>query len=77
MFERSKSESLCDVSVARIGHTFSYGFKQTDLVQTLPNPSEVYGIIRFCCGSIVFHNKVKGSRCIESFPCNHNTINEI
>ena len=31
-FERSKSESLCDVSVTIIGDTFSYGFPQTVLV---------------------------------------------
>ena len=31
MFERSKLESLRDVSVTRIGDTLSYGFPQTEL----------------------------------------------
>ena len=31
MFDRSKLESLRDVSVTRIGNTLSYGFPQTDL----------------------------------------------
>ena len=30
MFDRSKLESLCDVSVTRIGDTLSYGFPQTE-----------------------------------------------
>ena len=30
MFDRSKLESLRDVSVTRIGDAFSYGFPQTD-----------------------------------------------
>ena len=32
MFDRSKLESLCDVSVTRIGDTLSYGSPQTELV---------------------------------------------
>ena len=32
MFDRSKLESLRDVSVTRIGDTLSYGFPQTDSV---------------------------------------------
>ena len=32
MFERSKSESLRDESVTRIGNTLSYGFPQSALV---------------------------------------------
>ena len=32
MFERSKSESLRDVSVTRIGDALSYGFPWTDFV---------------------------------------------
>ena len=31
MFELSKSESLRDVSITRIGDTLSYGFPQTDM----------------------------------------------
>ena len=39
MFERSKSESLRDVSVTRIGDTFSHGFLLTELGKSekLPN----------------------------------------
>ena len=29
MFDRSKSESVCDASITRIGDTLSYGFAQT------------------------------------------------
>ena len=34
MFELSKSESLCDVSVTRTSDTLSYGFPQTVLVES-------------------------------------------
>ena len=34
-FERSKSESLRDVSVTRIGNTFSYSFPQTEQKERL------------------------------------------
>ena len=36
MFGRSKLESLCDVSVTRIGDAFSYGFPQNALKITDP-----------------------------------------
>ena len=29
IFDRSKLESLCDISITRIGDTLSYGFPQT------------------------------------------------
>ena len=35
MFDRSKLESLRDVSVTRIGNTLYYGFPQTELMWTL------------------------------------------
>ena len=35
MFDRSKLESLCDVSVTRIGETLSYGFPQTVFTSVL------------------------------------------
>ena len=34
MFDRSKLESLCDVSVTTIGYALSYGFPQTDLAES-------------------------------------------
>ena len=57
MFDRSKLESLRDVSVTRIGDTFSYGFPQTVLhLTTLRLRSFTYRSFldkhRRCLGSL-------------------------
>ena len=37
MFDRSKLESVCDISVTRIGDTLSYGFPQAVLTHLPPD----------------------------------------
>ena len=41
MFDRSKLESLRDVSVTRIGDTFSYGFPKTEFRNIYANEKKI------------------------------------
>ena len=56
VFERSKLESIHDISVTRIGDTLSYGFAQTDCIVNAKSTKLQFSLVRyidFCnnCGA--------------------------
>ena len=64
MFDRSKLESLCDVSITRIGDTLSCGFPQTALAVSSIRESKVRAAKDHCKSSVVIYLPLLTESCI-------------